>query len=74
MTGSASCCGLPGSIQITFPSLLCAGIEARLQHLRPWHRHLGEDLEALQEAQGTHTLCQELEGGSAWSCSGVWMI
>lgn len=72
--GSASRCGLPGSIQITFLPLLCAGIEAGLQHLRPWHRHLGEDLESLQEAQETHALGQKLEAGSTRSCSGGWMI
>lgn len=73
-TGSASRCGLPGSIQITFLPLLCAGIEAGLQHLRPWHRHLCEDLESLQEAQETHTPGQKLEAGSTRSCSGGWMI
>lgn len=43
-----------------FSSLALHRIEAGLQHLRPWHRHLGRDLEVFQEAQETYTSGQKL--------------
>lgn len=52
-------CGLLGRTQIAFLPWLCAAIEG-LQHLRPWHRHPGQDLELFQEAQETYTSGQEL--------------
>lgn len=53
-------CGLLGRTQIAFLPWLCTVIEAGLQHLRPWHRHLGQDLELFQEAQETYTSGQKL--------------
>lgn len=53
-------CGLLGRTQIAFLPWLCAAIEAGLQHLRPWHRHLSRDLELFQEAQETYTSGQKL--------------
>lgn len=53
-------CGLLGRTQIAFLPWLCAAIEAGLQHLRPWHRHLSWDLELFQEAQETYTSGQKL--------------
>lgn len=67
-------CGLLGRTGIAFLSQLCAAIEAGLQHFKSWHRHLGWDLELLQEAQETRTSGQKLEAGSTRGCSGGWMI
>jgi len=67
-------CGLLGRARIAFLPRLGAVIEAGLQHLRPWHRHLGWDLELLQEAQETHTSGQKPGAGSTRGCSGGWMI
>lgn len=53
-------CVLLGSTQIAFLPWLCTAIEAGLQHLRPWHHHLGQDLELFQKAQETYTSGQKL--------------
>lgn len=67
-------CGLLGRTQIAFLPHLHTAIEAKLQHLKPWHCHFSWDLELLQKAQETCTSGQKLEAVSTWGCSGGWLI
>lgn len=62
-------CGVLGRTQIAFLPWLCTAIEAGLQHLRHWHRHLSQDLELFQEPK------KPAPRAKNWQYTGLcWMI